>query len=118
MGLELRLGPNFSSFPLFAFHSPFFTLYFPLRCYYPFRLIVFLFTLLLSFSHYCSHLCVVAFIFTLLGFPHHATTLLFQVQGFCVIIFLFVLLCFPLHVVVGVLLFIKESCTNPMHSFL
>jgi len=55
----------------------------------------------------------------LLGFPLHATTLLFQVQGF--------LHCYsPLRadllpsscVVVGVLLFIEESYTNPLHSFL
>jgi hypothetical protein len=41
------------------------------------RLIVFLSMLLLSFSPYYSPSCPTAFLFTLLGFPLHATTILF-----------------------------------------
>jgi len=106
MKLELSLGPSFSFFPLLALCSPFLALYSPSHCCSLLHLIILLFTLLLSSSHY------LAFLFALLLFY-------FKYKFFCVATFLFVLLCFPLHiVVVGVLLFVEESCINLLNSSL
>jgi hypothetical protein len=112
MGLELISCMSFSFFPLLAF-------YFPLRC-------TFLFTLLFSSSHCCFPLRTNALIFALLfsfscclAFLFTLPLFYFKYKVFCATILLFVLLCFPFHVVVvGVFLFVEESYTNPLHSFL
>jgi hypothetical protein len=88
-----------------------FALFFFSPYYSPHRVVALLFTLLL-------------FLFTLLGFPFHAIVLLqlffyFRYEVFRATILFFTLLCFPLcAVVVGVLLFIEDSCITPLHFFL
>ncbi len=96
-------------------------------CYFPLRVVVFLFTshcrcplcvvvvvflfaLMFSSLPYYSFLHIVAFLFALL--LSSSVVLLFQVQGFSH--------CYsPIRTVfVGVLLFVEESCINPLHSFL
>jgi len=115
-------------------------------CYSPFHIVTtLLFALLFSFSCCCYPLYAtivvlfvvllsssIAFLFALLSFPLHvawffssqcliflftllfssSTTFIFQVQGSLHYYS-------PLHaIIVGVLLFIEESCIYPMHSFL
>ncbi len=104
-----------------------------LHCCSPFHVVVILFMLLLLSSLQCCfpHRAI-AFLFALLSFPLHvawffssqcliflftllfssSTTFIFQVQGSLHYYS-------PLHaIIVGVLLFIEESCIYPMHSFL
>jgi hypothetical protein len=106
MGLELSSGLSFSFFPLLVFCSPFLTLYSPLRCCSPFHTIALIFALLLSFS------CYLAFLFMLLLFYFKYKVFALLLSSSCYYAFLFMLL------FIGVLLFIEESCINPLHSFL
>jgi hypothetical protein len=65
---------------------------------------------MLSFSPYCFLLHVAAFLVALM--LSSSTGLLFQVQGFS---HYYSPLCVA---TISVLLFVKKSCTNPLHSFL
>jgi hypothetical protein len=117
----------FSSLPyvvalLFAllFSSPCrtITLFFAPRCCYLLHIML-LFSssrhtiVLLFMLHYYYPLCNVVVLFTLL-FSSLCTITLF----FALLLFYFRYKVFHVAFVVGVLLFIEESCTTPLHSFL
>ncbi len=96
-----------------------FTLLLSFSPYYSFlRPTTFLFALLLSSLSCCSFLCA-AWHSSLWCYSPLWLFFYFKYKVLHIIALLFTLLCYPLHVItIGVLLFIEESCTTPLHSFL